>query len=115
MHTHTTCQQEGGAQGCRTILASQHFTRGTTHNAHALTHNTLPHTTHTRSHTTHSLTLNTQQASKEAEPRDAEILASQQEYRKGVSAWKFDLPSLKAAAAAQVRARGPAALSRSPG
>ena len=68
--------------------------------------------THTRSHTRSHSPLPCAQ-SKEPEPRDAEILASQQEYRKGVSAWKFDLPSLKAAAAAQVRAgRGGGAWTR---
>lgn len=32
--------------------------------------------------------------------QDKDILASQQEYRKGVSSWNFDVVALKAAAAA---------------
>jgi ATPase subunit of ABC transporter with duplicated ATPase domains len=34
------------------------------------------------------------------EVQDKDILASQQEYRKGVSSWNFDVAALKAAAAA---------------
>ncbi|GAB4820270.1 hypothetical protein N2152v2_007316 [Parachlorella kessleri] len=41
------------------------------------------------------------QASRTQEQDNKDILASQQEYRKGVSSWNFDVQALKAAAAAQ--------------
>lgn len=39
-----------------------------------------------------------------AESQDKEILASQQEYRRGVSSWNFDVEAIKAAAAAAAQA-----------
>lgn len=41
------------------------------------------------------------QTSRTPEQNSKDILASQQEYRKGVSSWNFDVAALKAAAAAQ--------------